>query len=704
MAIISLIDKKQIRDLFLSGLASSGVSVQFSGNTSLLSGTLSAPTVTGTSGIFNSLQIDGPIISNYLSGVLGTTITGSGISYFPSIIDISGNNLHYYIQYSLNDLSTVVQRYSSQDSQVGWTYLDVGTSAWTAFPILGLTASQQSTSIIKHEYVPTGLNAHSNYFVSTKPIYAGNITGNFFDSAKFVPDPLGYETALLPSFAQIFETFDSRYVIKRLFPNATVVSGTFISGTPIFFETSDTSTFPTTNLATGRAFWDNRSSGFFIYRTGLGFTGFHLVNNIYSVTGLSGVAANPPTGNIQLYLIYGTGSGNPPSGNDVRFTSAYHQSGGPDPLNISGLSGIAATGQRVNVYNQANYVSSFTKLSFSGLSFVISGDSLNDRNLIISRAVSALVGNSPSPTLDNGTISVLGTGNILVSGVSGVASVGHTLYISDTGTQYVGVAGGGLLTGTVIISGSGGTTVSVGATTSSGRVIVVNSSTVAAGAGNVTGFGVNMLAPLFTGGFVITGSGGGVVTSLINLGNGVSGILISGSAAAAGGVGNVTGIGVNMLAPLFTGGFVISGSGGSVTTSLVNFGGGVSGIVISGAPTTTTYNISGTDVSLSFFADLPLSGSGLSESFIARTWTFTGYSIACSVTGSGLFPMSGNFYQRETGNTRTNITGWRLEPGLFYNSSGNVAITVTGQNRIGYDITNPVLSGLRNLTLGTFGF
>lgn len=574
----SLIDHKQIRDFgILSGQISSGAALVVSGDMNFASGNLNALYVTGTSGLFGSLTVNGPVYSTFLSGILGASVVGSGISYFPSIVDVSGNNVHYYIRYTTGNLNNIVTEYSTQASNVGWEYLDVG-GAWLTFPILGLTSAQQQSAIVKHQYVASGFGIHTQYFASVKPIYAGNITGQFFNSSEFYPDSQGYQVALVPSFAQVLANLDSRYVVKTLYPTASVVSGTYVSGTPFFFQTSDTSTFPTVDLATGRAFWDNRTTGLFVFRTGIGFTGFHRINNIISLTGVSGVVVNQPTGNIAISLNYGTGSGQPPSGNDPRFTSAYHQSGGPDPLNIAGLSGVAATGQPLNVYNQGSYIGTYPNLAFSGNSLLFSGDPLNNRNLIMSRAVSSLQGNQPSPNLDNSTVYILGTGNIFASGVMGTGLGLNILYLYDTGTQYVGVPTGGLVTGTAIFSGAGNTVVTLGPTTPSGRVIVISgsgSSSSTGGIGNVTGIGLNA-GPLFTGAFGFSGSGATTVT-MRDFGNGVSGFVISSSSSSS--AGGVTGFSVNN-GQLFTGAFSISGSGGA-TVTMQNFGAGVSGIVVS---------------------------------------------------------------------------------------------------------------------------
>lgn len=532
MAIVSLIKHSQVRDYnLLSGQISSGSTLTVSGDLTQVSGNFTSPSISGATGVFNSLTINGPVYSSFLSGALQTAVVGSGITYFNSVIDVSGNNLNYYIRYTTGDLNNIVSEFSTQISNNGWQILDNG--AWTTFPILGLTPAQQQNCIVQHNYVATGFDLHTQYFASVKPIYAGNITGNIFDSAKFYPDSQGFQVALVPSFAQIFNNLDSRYVVKMLNPGGSTISGSDASGLAFYFQTSDTNTFPSTNLATGRAYYDNRSSGLYVYTTGLGASGWKLINNIYGIFGVSGVVVSSPTGNVTISLNYGTGSGQPPSGNDPRFTSAYHQSGSPDPLNVSGLSGVLATGQPVNVYNLGNYVGTYPNLSFSGDAVITSGDPLNQRNLVMFRGVSALQGNQPSPNLDNSKVYVYGTGSMFVSGIASSGGLDiNRLIVYNTGTQYIAVVGGGVVTGTALFSGSG-INISVGATTPSGTFVIISSTGNSGGGGSsvqggITGVSVNG-GQQFTGGFDFSGTSP-INVVMSNLGNGISGIVISSSA------------------------------------------------------------------------------------------------------------------------------------------------------------------------------
>lgn len=112
---------------------------------------------------------------------------------------------------------------------------------------------------------------------------------------------------------------------------------------------------------------------------------------------------------------------------------------------------------------------------------------------------------------------------------------------------------------------------------------------------------------------------------------------------------------------------------------------------------------SGSDVSLSFYIAVPFTGLAIGESFVPKSWNFTGYSLGSSVTGSGIVPMSGRFYQRGPDGAQAFISGFIYGTGIFAQTSGGVSLPITGQNRVGFDITGMV-SGLKNLTVAMFGF
>lgn len=112
---------------------------------------------------------------------------------------------------------------------------------------------------------------------------------------------------------------------------------------------------------------------------------------------------------------------------------------------------------------------------------------------------------------------------------------------------------------------------------------------------------------------------------------------------------------------------------------------------------------SGSDVSLSFFYDFPFTGLVVGESFIPKAWNFTGYSLGSTITGSGSFPSSGQFYQRSSANAKTPIIAWTYETGTLYKTSGGFSVALAAGNRVGIDISG-LVSGLQNFTIGIFGF
>lgn len=162
-----------------------------------------------------------------------------------------------------------------------------------------------------------------------------------------------------------------------------------------------------------------------------------------------------------------------------------------------------------------------------------------------------------------------------------------------------------------------------------------------------------------------------------------------------------------------TGGVIAAGiSGKNLVTGTIGFT-GIGGLVVSLQTGLAASGFSGLFVfsggagggssttNVSFFLDIPFSGNAISEAIVPSNWTFTGYSLGCTTTGSGTFPMSGNLYQRDTGNTKYNITGFTFEAAQFFKQSGGFSTVITGQNRVGFDITNN-LSGIQGFTLGMF--
>lgn len=115
----------------------------------------------------------------------------------------------------------------------------------------------------------------------------------------------------------------------------------------------------------------------------------------------------------------------------------------------------------------------------------------------------------------------------------------------------------------------------------------------------------------------------------------------------------------------------------------------------------TSNVFSGSDVAISFFFDFPFTGLNISESWIPKGWNFTGYSLGSTVTGSG-FAMSGAIYQRNSLNGKSVISQFTYETGTLFKTSGGFLVPVTGNARVGLDITG-IPSGLLNFSVGIFG-
>jgi hypothetical protein len=174
--------------------------------------------------------------------------------------------------------------------------------------------------------------------------------------------------------------------------------------------------------------------------------------------------------------------------------------------------------------------------------------------------------------------------NIIVSGDGQVQTRiagNNIIVVSGGGVNQFAVAAGPFRQGNMILSGSSSITITSGATASG--TFFTFSLPGGAGGGGVTGIGVNLNTPLWTGGFVISGESGTSVR-IANVGGNVSGIIIGSLPPSPGGV---TGFSNVFQTPLFTGGLVISGAGG-ITTSLLNLGNNTTGIVISSLPAGVT--------------------------------------------------------------------------------------------------------------------
>lgn len=405
---ITLIDPKQIRWPLLSGMVSSGQPVTFSGNVEV-SGNIAADT--GNFVTLNTQEIVSPsIVSPMLSGLFQLTVTGSGITYFPSLVDISGNNLNYVANYVCN--GTQFLESDTINNIEYWEYLDNSQNIWASFPPLGLSPSQQLGGIVRHLYPSTGMSIGSLYHVGVRPIYDGNITGNYFVSAPFYPQSKGHSVYAGESLAQFYSTADQRYA--RI--NNSIISGASISGNDIYVKCGDS--FPLSNLGIGELFLSLQDTGLYVYATGENYSGWKLVVPENPTLGASGIVLITSGNTTIIAPNLGTGYGSIASGDDFRFLSSYHESGGASPLNVNGLLGILATGQLMNISSDSAYVNTRSNLAFSGNSITITDDSINDRILVSTRAVNQIQSTFPSPIFTDNTVYIIGSGATVASGIS----------------------------------------------------------------------------------------------------------------------------------------------------------------------------------------------------------------------------------------------------------------------------------------------
>lgn len=621
---ITLIDEKQIKDyrnptgLFqVTGLSISG-DVAISGLTS------------GTNAYFRTAEVENltvsnSIISTYLSGIVGTTVTGSGIIHFLSSPEASGNNTHYRHIIHTGDTTYPIQAFSSYSNQDDWYYFNNG--GWSAFPALGLSASVQNESIVRHIWSPTGMDVFSKYFSDLQTIYAGNITGGFNNSLEFQSPTQGFTINHIPFWQEYYDSADSRYVRKKQYGIDYVPSGIKVSGVPIVLPVSGE--LPTVNHGSGTLLQINDAIYFYTSK------GYQLVSPI---TGLSVTSGGMATGSNPIFSGMGQIVTQIQGNNRIGISG-----GGVNQFAISG--GVLKQGNLI-ISGRGNHkidsvsVSSGTVISISGgvESFAITSGLTRQGNLIVSGAgflqVTEVLSSSGAMLVfsgigdGTGTMDTTGPGNITGIGVNlssgtilstgGFVFTGEsriTTYTQDYGNNISGIvisgASGVLETvalvsgipryGNIILSGKGGLEITE-ILTSSGVMFAFSGGggVGGGGIGNVTGLGVNLDAGtiLTTGGIVVTGVGA-ITTSLVSLGDNISGIRISGTQTVnnyyntytISGEVNVTGIGVNLNGAtiLNTGGFVITGENG-ISTYMVDKGGDVYAVVVSGT-TNSVYTI-----------------------------------------------------------------------------------------------------------------
>lgn len=501
MGDISYIDKKQIRDFSSPTGVYTPTGWLVSGNLTL-SGLIS-----GLSGYFNNLtvqnlSVSGAVISPYLSGILGTTVTGSGIFVTLSPVDVSGNNIHFYHYLYTNNPSSPIQSFSSQDSQTDWAYFNNG--AWANFPAIGLNSTLQQASIVKHVFKPTGMDVFTRYFSEYKVIYAGNVTGAPANSIQFQSPTPGFTAAHIPFLAEYFSTADSRYARKAQIGTDFVLSGVKVSGIPLIVQ--NFSTIPATNHGTGTLI--DVSGSLYVWDVEIGFTGYRPVTIFTGLSVPSGgviTSANPifsGQGGIITSLL---------ANNIVVISGSVSQFAAASNPIVQGVSIFSGSG---NLVARQSTLSSGTLISFAGgvNSFALAQGTPRQGDIIISGGSNITITETLTSSGSIYSISGSAGGGSAAGNVTGIG-VNNQSVLSTGGFRFSGagittVTSGSIVNGvtTIIISGSGG-------------------SSSAGGVGNVTGFGVADSLQ-FTGGFVVSGLDK-ISTFITSAAPGISGIIIS---------------------------------------------------------------------------------------------------------------------------------------------------------------------------------
>ena len=116
--------------------------------------------------------------------------------------------------------------------------------------------------------------------------------------------------------------------------------------------------------------------------------------------------------------------------------------------------------------------------------------------------------------------------------------------------------------------------------------------------------------------------------------------------------------------------------------------------------------ITGNFTNLSFFLSPVSTGLDLAESFVARSFYFTGFSLGCITTGAGPSNgglLTGRIYVRDTGNNKIILQDFTFNSGKYHYRSGDFSQPITGEYRLGIDLRN-TLSGIDKFSVGIYGF
>ena len=116
--------------------------------------------------------------------------------------------------------------------------------------------------------------------------------------------------------------------------------------------------------------------------------------------------------------------------------------------------------------------------------------------------------------------------------------------------------------------------------------------------------------------------------------------------------------------------------------------------------------ITGNFTNLSFYLSPVATGLDLAESFVTRTFYYTGFALGAVTTGTSATNggiLTGRIYQRETNNNKIILQTFTFGSGQFFKRSGDFSFIITGDNRIGVDITN-TLNNIDKFSVGIYGF
>ncbi len=117
--------------------------------------------------------------------------------------------------------------------------------------------------------------------------------------------------------------------------------------------------------------------------------------------------------------------------------------------------------------------------------------------------------------------------------------------------------------------------------------------------------------------------------------------------------------------------------------------------------------ITGNYVNLSFYFDPVATGLATAEAFISRNINVTGYALGAVTSGAGPLisggMLTGRLYARNPDNSTQIFQTFTFNSGVYYSFSGNLAVPLTGNQRIGVDILSS-LSGIAKFSVGVFGF